>query len=75
MRVDAAYTYTAKTCDTESHWKLLYTYGFKSVLLEWIKVFLNDRTQCAMMSLRIYQSPVDYLKDLFLAFIVSVILL
>ena len=49
MKVDVVYTDIAKAFDTVSHSKLLLkieVYGFKSNLLQWIRVFLNDRTQC-----------------------------
>ena len=50
MKVDVVYTDIAKAFDTVSHSKLLLkveAYGFKSNLLQWIRAFLNDRTQCA----------------------------
>ena len=49
MKVDVVYTDIAKAFDSVSHLKLLLkfeAYGFKSNLLQWIKAFLKDRTQC-----------------------------
>ena len=48
------YTDIAKAFDTVSHSKLLLkveAYGFKSNLLQWIRAFLNDRTQCVYVGL------------------------
>ena len=48
MKVDVVYTDIAKAFDTVSHSKLLLkveAYGFKSNLLQWIRAFLNDRSQ------------------------------
>ena len=62
MKVDVVYTDIAKAFDTVSHSKLLLkveAYGFKSNLLQWIRAFLNDRTQCV--------SPVVYQRVLSLA--------
>ena len=54
MKVDVVYTDIAKAFDTVSHSKLLLkveAYGFKSNLLQWIRAFLNDRTQCIYVGL------------------------
>ena len=54
MKVDVVYTDIAKAFDTVSHSKLLLkveAYGFKSNLLQWIRAFLNDRTQCVYVGL------------------------
>ena len=54
MKVDVVYTDIAKAFDTVSHSKLLLkveVYGFKSNLLQWIRAFLNDRTQCVYVGL------------------------
>ena len=54
MKVDVVYTDIAKAFDTVSHSKLLLkveAYGFKSNLLQWMRAFLNDRTQCVYVGL------------------------
>ena len=54
MKVDVVYTDIAKAFDTVSHSKLLLkveAYGFKSNLLQWIRAFLNNRTQCVYVGL------------------------
>ena len=54
MKVDVVYTDIAKAFDSVSHSKLLLkveAYGFKSNLLQWIRAFLNDRTQCVYVGL------------------------
>ena len=73
MKVDVVYTDIAKAFDTVSHSKLLLkveAYGFKSNLLQWIRAFLNDRTQCVYVGLDVSSpnpSPVVYLRVLSLA--------
>ena len=73
MKVDVVYTAIAKAFDTVSHSKLLLkveAYGFKSNLLQWIRTFLNDRTQCVYVGLDVSSpnpSPVVYLRVLSLA--------
>ena len=54
MKVDVVYTDIAKAFDSVSHSKLLLkaeAYGFKSNLLQWIRAFLQDRTQCVYIGL------------------------
>ena len=61
MKVDVVYTDIAKAFDTVSHSKLLLkieVYGFKSNLhvLQWIRAFLNNRTQCVYVGLDVHVS-------------------